>query len=96
MVNLHGAVRSRRRATSAVAALGAATALLALAGCTSGGSTANGSYGFPEAQQDTSSTITVWVDADRQAAAKAFQKANPDVKIKVVTYDGSANGSTWG
>lgn len=93
MVNLHGAVRSRRRATSAVAALGAATALLALAGCTSGGSTTNGSYGFPEVTQDASSTITVWVDADRQAAAKAFQKANPNVKIKVVTYDGSANGS---
>jgi multiple sugar transport system substrate-binding protein len=76
-----------------VAALGAATALLALTGCSTGGSSANGSYGFPEAKQDTSSTITVWVDADRQAAAKAFEKANPDTKIKVVTYDGSANGS---
>ena len=48
---------------------------------------------FPQATQDAKSTITVWVDAARLAAAEAFQKANPDVKIKVVTYDGSANGS---
>ncbi|MDR6611807.1 extracellular solute-binding protein [Leifsonia sp. 1010] len=93
MVGIHTVVRSRRRPALTVAALGAATALLALTGCSTGGSSANGSYGFPEAKQDTSSTITVWVDADRQAAAKAFEKANPDTKIKVVTYDGSANGS---
>jgi len=94
MVGIHTVVRSSRRSAVTVAALGAATALLALTGCSTGGSsTANGSYGFPEAKQDTSSTITVWVDADRQAAAKAFEKANPDTKIKVVTYDGSANGS---
>ena len=93
MVGIHTVVRSLRRPALTVAALGAATALLALTGCSTGGSSANGSYGFPEAKQDTSSTITVWVDADRQAAAKAFEKANPDTKIKVVTYDGSANGS---
>lgn len=93
MVGIHTVVRSRRKSALIVTALGAATALLALTGCSTGGSTANGSYGFPEAKQDTSSTITVWVDADRQAAAKAFEKANPDTKIKVVTYDGSANGS---
>ena len=73
MVGIHTVVRSRRRSALTVAALGAATALLALTGCSTGASsTANGSYGFPEAKQDTSSTITVWVDADRQAAAKAF------------------------
>ena len=93
MVGIHTVVRPRRRTALVVTALGAATALLALAGCSTGGSSANGSYGFPEAKQDTSSTITVWVDADRQAAAKAFEKAHPDTKIKVVTYDGSANGS---
>ncbi|ALO98781.1 sugar ABC transporter substrate-binding protein [Streptomyces hygroscopicus subsp. limoneus] len=92
MVGIHTGARSRRRA-STVAVTGVATALLALGGCGSGGSSANGKYGFPEAKQEASSTITVWVDADRQAAAKAFQAANPDVRIKVVTYDGSANGS---
>lgn len=93
MVGIHTVVHPRRRTALVATALGAATALLALAGCSTGGSSANGSYGFPEATQDTSSTITVWVDADRQAAAKAFEKAHPDTKIKVVTYDGSANGS---
>ena len=79
MVGIHTVVRSRRRPALTVAALGAATALLALTGCSTGGSSANGSYGFPEAKQDTSSTITVWVDADRQAAAKAFEKASPAI-----------------
>ncbi|QJA00085.1 extracellular solute-binding protein [Leifsonia sp. PS1209] len=93
MVGIHTVVRSSRRPALTVAAIGAAAALIALTGCSTGGSTTNGSYGFPEAKQDTSSTITVWVDADRQSAAKAFEKANPETKIKVVTYDGSANGS---
>ncbi|WP_432936903.1 ABC transporter substrate-binding protein [Kribbella sp. CA-253562] len=93
MVAIPTAVRFRRRSVVPVAGLCAATALLGLAGCGSSTSTDSGSYGFPEAKQDTSSTITVWVDADRQAAAKAFQKANPDTKVEVVAYDGSANGS---
>jgi multiple sugar transport system substrate-binding protein len=76
-----------------IAGAGAATVLLALAGCSSSSSSSSGSYGFPEAKQDASSTITVWVDADRSAALKAFEKANPSVKVKAVTYDGSANGS---
>ena len=93
MVGIPTVVRARRRSALTAAAFGAAAALLILTGCSNGGSTTNGSYGFPEAKQDPASTITVWVDADRQAAAKAFEKANPDTKIKVVTYDGSANGS---
>jgi len=93
MVGIHTVVRSRRRSALTVAALGVATALLALTGCSSGGSSANGQYGFPEAKQDDSAAITVWVDADRQAAVKAFEKANPDIKVNEVTYDGSANGS---
>ncbi|MFF0269946.1 ABC transporter substrate-binding protein [Kribbella sp. NPDC004536] len=93
MVGIHTAARARRRSALTVAGLCAAAALLALAGCSKGTAAANGSHGFPEAKQDASSTITVWVDADRQAAAKAFQKANPDTKIQVVSYDGSANGS---
>src|SRR2546423_10983958 len=93
MVGIHTVVRTRRRSASMVAGLCAATAVLALAGCGGGTSSANGSYGFPEVKQEASSTITVWVDADRQTAAKAFQKANPDTKVNVVAYDGSANGS---
>jgi ABC-type glycerol-3-phosphate transport system substrate-binding protein len=94
MVGIHTAAEFRRRPAMTVAGLcAAATAFLALAGCGGGNSTASGPNGFPEAKQDTSSTITVWVDADRQAAAKAFQQANPDTKIQVVSYDGAANGS---
>jgi ABC-type glycerol-3-phosphate transport system substrate-binding protein len=66
---------------------------LALAGCGTKAATSSGSYGFPEAKQDDKATITVWVDSDRTKAAESFQKANPGVPIKVVTYDGSANGS---
>jgi multiple sugar transport system substrate-binding protein len=66
----------------------------ALAACSSsGGAASTGKYGFPEASQSSGAAITVWVDADRVPAAKAFQKANPNVPIKIVTYDGSANGS---
>ena len=94
MVGIHTAVQLRRRPARTVAVLcAAATAFLVLAACGGSNSSASGSHGFPEAKQDTSSTITVWVDADRQAAAKAFQQANPDTKIQVVSYDGSANGS---
>lgn len=67
--------------------------LLTLAGCSSSVGSSGSNFGFPEAKQDPKATITVWVDADRSAAVKAFEAANPDVKVKAVTYDGSANGS---
>lgn len=85
----------RSRAVRVVPLAVVAVLVLASAACTSsrnnGGS--SGKYGFPEATQTSGSTITVWVDSDRVAAADAFKKANPSVAIKVVTYDGSANGS---
>ncbi|MGC9671379.1 ABC transporter substrate-binding protein [Planosporangium sp. 12N6] len=83
-----------RRWVGAISGTGALAIAVTLAGCgggTSGSTT--GSYGFPQVTQDDKATITVWVDADRTKAADAFKKANPDVKLKVVTYDGSANGS---
>lgn len=42
-----------------------------LTACGTTGTSTNGSNGFPEAKQDTTSTISVWADADRQAAVKA-------------------------
>jgi ABC-type glycerol-3-phosphate transport system substrate-binding protein len=72
----------------------AVASALVLAGCTgTGTSSSSGNFGFTEAKQDTSSPITVWVDSDRSPAVKAFEKAFPKIKLKVVTYDGSANGS---
>lgn len=71
----------------------AAGALLALsaAGCAAPGGSA--STEATTAAQSADSPITVWVDATRAPAAEAFQKANPDVPIKVETYDGSSGGS---
>ena len=37
--------------------------------------------------------IVVWVDAPRLPMVKAWEKANPTVKLDVVTFDGGANGS---
>jgi len=81
--------RIRPWAGVAVLAIG-----LTLAGCsTHKAGSGTGPYGFSQVKQDEKAEITVWVDADRTKAADAFKKANPDVPIKVVSYDGSANGS---
>ncbi|TXR52956.1 ABC transporter substrate-binding protein [Quadrisphaera setariae] len=82
-----------RRSGRRIAAL-AAGALLALsaAGCATNGGTDPGAAATTEAQS-ADSPITVWVDATRAPAAEAFQKANPDIPIKVETYDGSSGGS---
>lgn len=83
----------RGAARLAIVSLAAASLAIGLSAC-SGSSSAGGSaYGFSEAKQTKNSAITVWVDATRAPAAQAFEKANPNVKIKVVTYDGAANGS---
>ena len=44
-------------------------------------------------EQDSSSPITVWVDAAREPIANAFKEENPDVDINIETYDGNAGGS---
>ena len=41
-----------------------------------------------------SGSITVWVDAVRLPAAKAYVKAHPNVNVKIVTFDGDGNGAT--
>jgi ABC-type glycerol-3-phosphate transport system substrate-binding protein len=85
--------RPRLVRAGAVAVAGTmAIAALAACGSSSGGGS-NGKYGFPQASQSSGARITVWVDSDRSAATTAFKKANPGVPIKVVSYDGSANGS---
>ncbi|RZS91661.1 carbohydrate ABC transporter substrate-binding protein (CUT1 family) [Motilibacter rhizosphaerae] len=83
---------------SRLAAAGLAVTALTLAACGSGSSSGSasgggGSYGFKQAKQSAGSGITVWIDADRSAAAAAYKAANPSDKVTVVTYDGSANGS---
>jgi multiple sugar transport system substrate-binding protein len=81
------------------AGIAAALVLSACSGGTSIGDTASGGdassspFGFSTAAQDANSEIVVWVDSTRLDAAKAYQTANPAAKIKIVTYDGNANGS---
>src|SRR4051794_39884669 len=39
-------------------------------------------------------SLTVWVDSVRLPAAQAYAKAHPNVHVKIVTFDGDANGAT--
>jgi ABC-type glycerol-3-phosphate transport system substrate-binding protein len=93
--------RSRLRASSArvAFAVGAVALAVTAAACGNGSSSASGSAsgagakdGFTQAAQ-TSGPLVVWVDSTRVPAAQAYQKAHPDVKLDIVTYDGDANGS---
>lgn len=47
----------------------------------------------PRATHSSAKPISVWVDASRLPYVKAFEKANPSVKLAVTTFDGGANGS---
>ncbi|MBV8401976.1 MAG: hypothetical protein JOZ17_25130, partial [Acetobacteraceae bacterium] len=90
--------RSRLRASSArvAFAVGAIALAVTVAACGNGSSSASGSVsgagakdGFTQAAQ-TSGPLVVWVDATRVPAAQAYQKAHPNVKLDIVTYDGDA------
>ena len=73
-------------------------AVVLLAGCASATQTTaapDTSSSFKAVAQDESSAITVWTDSTRLASVKAYQAANPGVKMDVVTFDGSADGSTY-
>ncbi|XUL86249.1 ABC transporter substrate-binding protein [Streptomyces galilaeus] len=70
----------------------------ALAGCASADTTAPSSSGtsaFKPVAQKAGSQITVWADSTRLPSVQAYQKSHPDVKMKIVTYDGGADGSTY-
>jgi multiple sugar transport system substrate-binding protein len=82
---------ARAALTVGVAALVAAAA----AGCgngNSGGGSGGTKDGFTQSAQ-SSGSLTVWVDSTRVPAAQAYQKAHPNVKLDIVTYDGDANGA---
>jgi ABC-type glycerol-3-phosphate transport system substrate-binding protein len=78
----------------AVFALAAAAALVA--GCASAEQSSGPSAAaFQPVAQDNASTITVWADSTRLPAVQQYQKSHPDAQLNVVTYDGSADGSTY-
>ncbi len=87
---------TRRRAFAAAGL--AAVVAVAVAACGGGSSSSSGSPmkdGFSQAPQSSSGALTVWVDSTRVPAAQAYQKAHPNVKLNIVTYDGDANGSNF-
>ncbi len=87
---------SRRRAFAAAGL--AAMVAVAVAACGGGSSSSSSSPmkdGFSQAPQSSSGALTVWVDSTRVPAAQAYQKAHPNVKLDIVTYDGDANGSNF-
>lgn len=77
-----------------------AVTLTTLAGCASASSStapaaSAASASFTPAPQDESAKITVWADSTRLPAVQAYQKSHPNAKLDIVTYDGSADGSTY-
>ena len=75
----------------AIAPLSAAVALAVVTASASGASTASASGA---STKGASGSLTVWVDAPRLPVAKLYAKTHPNVKVKIVTYDGDGNGAT--
>ncbi|WP_236683748.1 ABC transporter substrate-binding protein [Demequina flava] len=82
---------AKRRTGVLLAATGMSA--LVLAGCSDSAESEDTAFGFPAAEQDAESPITVWVDASREGIAQAFADDNPDLTVNVETYDGNAGGS---
>jgi ABC-type glycerol-3-phosphate transport system substrate-binding protein len=91
---LHRRYRLSRVAVAAITA-GALAALSACASANPSSSAGSGPTTFKAQPQDNSAPITVWADSTRLPAVQAYQKAHPGVKMNIVTYDGSADGSTY-
>ncbi|SDT08746.1 carbohydrate ABC transporter substrate-binding protein, CUT1 family [Streptomyces sp. TLI_053] len=72
----------RRALTCAAAAL-----TVLVAGCSSG---AGATKSDGSITSDANETLLVWTDPTRQAGFEQFQKAHPDIKMKIETYDGNA------
>ncbi len=88
--------RPRRRLAGGATALVLVAVVALLAGCASAAqSTSTGGGAFTPVTQDSKSTITVWADSTRLPAVQAYQKSHPNAKLNIVTYDGSADGSTY-
>ena len=92
--SLKSAANPRRRAFALGTALAAAA--LVISGCASTGTTDSSAPSvFKQATQNDSAPITVWTDSTRLPDVQKYQKEHPDVKMNIVTYDGSADGSTY-
>jgi ABC-type glycerol-3-phosphate transport system substrate-binding protein len=73
-------------------------ALAVVGGCASADpttTTGSGPASFAAQAQDDSAPITVWTDSTRLTSVQAYQRSHPNVKMDIVTFDGSADGSTY-
>jgi ABC-type glycerol-3-phosphate transport system substrate-binding protein len=89
--------RRRLRSTilTSLAVTGIAVTVAACGGGSDSGSTSSQAATTSAAKAGPASgALTVWVDAVRLPAAKAYVKAHPNVHVKVVTFDGDGNGAT--
>jgi ABC-type glycerol-3-phosphate transport system substrate-binding protein len=86
------------RLIRAAAAMVTVGALAIAGGCASADpttATGSGPASFTAAPQDDSAPITVWTDSTRLPSVQAYQRSHPNVKMDIVTFDGSADGSTY-
>jgi ABC-type glycerol-3-phosphate transport system substrate-binding protein len=77
-------MKLNRRWLVLVPLIGAVAAAALVTAVSGGATTAKGPSG----------SLTVWVDAVRLPVAKLYAKTHPNVKLKIVTFDGDGNGST--
>jgi ABC-type glycerol-3-phosphate transport system substrate-binding protein len=97
-VSKHTHRNPRVRAKWALAAV-AITAGVGLSACgqanSVGQAVSSAPASFKPVAQDSSAPITVWVDSTRLPGVRAYQKAHPNVKLNIVTYNGDAEGSNY-
>ena len=88
-------MKSTRWTRGAVALVSLSAVLAGCASAQQSAGPASGAAAFRPVAQEAGSKITVWADSTRLPAVQQYQAAHPDVRMEVVTYDGSANGSTY-
>ena len=101
MALISRAARARRRprapwarAASAAGVIALAATVAACSKSSSSSSPAAAGGSSAAASGKVGGSLTVWVDSVRLPAAQAYAKAHPDVHMKIVTFDGDANGAT--
>ena len=90
---MNSLITGRSRHTHTGRRLRAALVALTATGIACGSVAVGAAAAAPRATRSSVAPITVWVDGTRLPMVKAWEKANPSVKLDVVTFDGGANGS---
>jgi ABC-type glycerol-3-phosphate transport system substrate-binding protein len=73
--------------------LAVASLAVGVAACGSSGGSKSNSTTTALKPGKAAGALTVWVDSVRLPVAKAYAAAHPDVHLKIVTFDGDANGA---